>query len=389
MSLLLNQPSQLCLRKPVLVVRASAHTSNGSSSSSLLQIPPCFIAGADPCGAGLGKLKIFYATGEHSSYDHLVKKAPMELVYNDINNPWLASFSEEEGENRDDISDAMVTIGSSHGWVATLKNGTLRLQDDLNPAASDSDPKRISLPPLVTLRHCQTEIVTNVAMSSPSPEEEDCVVAAKFLGPQLSFCRPGQSNSEWTNVRIENPCFFSSRVMFSKKHDMFRITGSGGHLIGSWDLDKHKHTPKLQKLRYQNLPELSKTERQLLSSCTTSEHLVESQSTGETFLLKLYKKTEKIMGGVAKMKTEGLMVFKLDEEGNAVYTKDIGDLCIFISKSEPFCVPASSVPGMIPNRVHILDDNEFSLVKLTDSSIDSIINRFTVPYYISPQKLYK
>ncbi|VVB10719.1 unnamed protein product [Arabis nemorensis] len=73
-------------------------------------------------------------------------------------------------------------------------------------------------------------------MSSSSPEEEDCVVAIKFMGPQLSLCRPAQSNSEWTNIRIRNPCFFSSPVMFSQREGMFGIPGAGGHLIGSWDL---------------------------------------------------------------------------------------------------------------------------------------------------------
>ncbi|XP_023644947.1 uncharacterized protein LOC17900263 isoform X2 [Capsella rubella] len=365
MSLLLNQPSQLCLRRPVLV-RASPHVSNGSSAS-LPQTPPCAIIGATPCGAGLGKPNFVYLSSEDSAYKHLEKKVPLELV---------------------DVTDAMVTVGLSHGWVATLKDGTLRLQDDLNPAASDSDPKRISLPPLVTLLHCQTQIVTNVAMSSPSPYEEDCVVAAKFLGPQLSFCRPGQSNSQWTNVRIENPCFFSSQVMYSKKHDMFRMPRSGGHLIGSWDLHKHNHTLKLQKLRYQDLPELTKTKRELLISCSTSEHLVESQSTGETFLLKWYKKIAEIIDGAANTETKALMVFKLDEEGNAVYTEDIGDLAIFLSKSEPFCVPTSSFPGVVPNEVTILDDNEIVQVNMTHSSLISSIVRVRLPYHISPQKLY-
>ncbi|CAH8354445.1 unnamed protein product, partial [Eruca vesicaria subsp. sativa] len=78
-------------------------------------------------------------------------------------------------------------IGASHGWVATLKNGIVCLQDDLDLHAPDTDPKRISLPPLETLPHCQTQIVTNIAMSSSSPEDEDCIVAVKFLGPQLSL----------------------------------------------------------------------------------------------------------------------------------------------------------------------------------------------------------
>ncbi|KAG7533996.1 hypothetical protein ISN45_Aa08g015800 [Arabidopsis thaliana x Arabidopsis arenosa] len=363
MALLLSRLSRLRLGKPVFV-RSSLLHSNGFSTS-LLQIPPYHVFSADPCGPrypGLGKLVIFKANEYDST--HLEKKVPMELV---------------DGK-------AMVTIGSSHGWVATLKDdGVVRLQDDLNPVASDTHPKRIPLPPLVTLPHCQTQVVTNVAMSSSSPEDEDCLVAVKFLGPQLSLCRPAHSNSEWINIRIENPCFHSSPVMFSKKDGMFHIPGSGGHLIGSWDLYKHKNKPKIQRLRFKILPELTKTKRELLHSCCTSEHLVESRTTDETFLVKWYRKATS--SGVVKMKTKALMVFKLDEEGNAVYTQDIGDLCIFLSKSEPFCVTASFFPGMCSNQVHTLDVDEDALVDLSDSSIISGICTFGAPYYIPPQKV--
>ncbi|XP_010450245.1 PREDICTED: uncharacterized protein LOC104732399 [Camelina sativa] len=367
MSLLVNQPSSLCFRRPVLV-RSSPLPSNNGFSSSLLHTPPCFIFSVDPCGARPrkeGKLVIMNFNGRDCTT--LDKKVPVELFYDEI-----------------------VTIGSSHGWIATLKDdGILRLQDDLNPVASDSDPKRIPLPPMVTLPHCQTQIVTNVSMSSSSPEDEDCVVAVKFLGPQLSFCRPAQLNSKWINVRIGHQCFFSSRVMYSKKDDMFRIPGSGGHLIGSWDLRTDKlPNPKLQSLRFQKLPKLTKTKGKLLDSCCKSELLVESPA-GETFLLKWYKKScGKIINGNAKMKTKALMVFKLDEEGNAVYTKDIGDLCIFLSKSEPFCVSASSFPGMCPNKVTLYDGDEIGDVHLSDSTIvTDVIPTCRNNYLIPPQEL--
>ncbi|CAH2069797.1 unnamed protein product [Thlaspi arvense] len=365
MSLLLSHPSKICFRKPVFL-RSSPLHSNGFSSSSLPQTPPCQIIDADPCGADVGRLIIKNISDRYSTY--LEKKVPMELL------------------------DPMVTIGASHGWVATLKDdGILRLQDDLNPAASDTDPKRISLPPLMTLPHCQTQVVANVVMSSPSPEGEDCVVPVKFLGPQLSFCRPGQSNSEWINVKIENPCFFSSPVMYSKKDDMFRIPGSGCHLIGSWDLHEHSKNPKLQSLQFINPPKVmeKKSMRVLLDSCYTSEHLVESRTRGETFLVKLYKKTARIIKGVAKMKTEVLVVFKLDEVGNAVFTKIMGDV-IFLSKSEPFCLPASSFPGMYPSTVRDLDVHESAYVNLpTFTSVNNIIYRdgSMAPYYIPPQNI--
>ncbi|OAO94171.1 hypothetical protein AXX17_AT5G51820 [Arabidopsis thaliana] len=325
--------SRLRLGKPVFVRSSLLHSN--ALSNSLLQNPPYHVVTADPCGPrypDLGKLIIFEANGYDST--HLEKKVPMELV---------------DGKAR-------VTIGSSHGWVATLKDdGIVRLQDDLNLVASDTDPKRIPLPPLVTLPHCQTKVVTNVAMSSSSPEDEDCVVALKFLGPQLSL------------------------------YGTFRILGSGGHLIGSWDLHKHKNKPKIQRLRFKNLPELTKTKRELLHSCCTSEHLVESRTTNETFLVKWYRKDTS--NGVVKMKTRAVMVFKLYEEGKAVYTQDIGDLCIFLSKSEPFCVTASSFPGMCPNEVHTLDVDEHALVDLSDSSIISGICTFGSPYYFPPPKI--
>uniref|UniRef100_A0A0D3AMH0 DUF295 domain-containing protein n=1 Tax=Brassica oleracea var. oleracea TaxID=109376 RepID=A0A0D3AMH0_BRAOL len=76
-----------------------------------------------------------------------------------------------------------------------------------------------------------------------------------------------------------------------------------------------------------------------------------------------YKKTTKIAkGGIARMRTKALMVFKLDDEGNAVYTQDMGDLVMFLSNSEPFCVPATSFPGLYPNYVEIIDFDELAFV---------------------------
>ncbi|KAG2310636.1 hypothetical protein Bca4012_025136 [Brassica carinata] len=370
------------LVKPALVRRSSSVSlliSNGFSTS-LRQSPPCSIIGAKPClpleyfyRSGLGTLIIANANvADMSCLVRLEKKVPVDLVHNDPD-------------------DTMVTIGASHGWVASLKDdGILRLHDDLNPVASDTDPKRIQLPPLVTLPHCQTKIITNVSMSSSSPEDdEDCVVAVKFLGPQLSFCRPAQSKPEWTNIKIENSCFYSSRVMFSKKDNVFRIPGSGGHLIGSWDLREPNDKLKLQNVRFENLPpKLPTPIRELMDSCTKSEHLVESPSNGETFLVKQYRKTAKFVEGVAQMKTQFLMVFKLDEEGNAVYTQDMGDLTMFLSMSEPFCVPSTSFPGLLPNNVYILDFDETAMVNLVDGyPFVSTNGESDAPYYIPPQNI--
>ncbi|KAJ4907414.1 hypothetical protein Rs2_11072 [Raphanus sativus] len=364
MSLLLGHSPNLFIRKPVLRKPVFARASAGGSFS-LVQTPPCFVIDADPFGAYHVLVDYAYFMKNRPL---LLKQAPVELVYND---------------------EAVTTIGSSHGWVASLMHdvGTLRLHDDLNPVASNLDPKRISLPPLVTLPHCQTQIVTNVSLSSLSPEEEDCVVAVKFLGPQLSYCRPSSaqdSKSKWFNIRIANPSFFSSRVMFSKKHNMFCIPGSGGQLIASWDLCKDEHTPKIQVLRYHNLPKLSDAEREVMDTCFTTDHLVESQSTGETILVKCFRQT---VDGGTSLKTKAVMVFKVSAKGSAFYTRDIGDLTIFISKSEPFCVRASSFPGMSPNEVYILDVDEMSFFKLDDSTISTYTDRVVAPYFFPPQNI--
>ncbi|XP_048604076.1 uncharacterized protein LOC125581915 [Brassica napus] len=369
MSLLLRRFSSLGLGKPPVSVRSFLLLHSKAISTSLVQTPPCKIIVAESCGGDLGKLVVM--NFNELKCTELEKKVPLELM-ND--------------------KGTKITIGASHGWIATLKeDGILRLQDDLNPVATDTYPKRIPLPPLVTLPHCQTKIITNVSMSSSSPEnDEDCVVAVKFLGPQLSFCKPAASQSKpgWTNIKIENPCFYSSRVMFSKKDNMFRIPGSGGHLIGSWDPYRPNNNPTFQRLRFTNMPKLTKAKQNLMDMCCRSEHLVESLPTGETFLVKWYKKTTKIAkGGIARLRTKALMVFKIDDEGNAVYTHDIGDLNMFLSMSEPFCVSATSFPGLYANYVEIIDFDESGYVILKSSAIKSRSSSYLAPYHIPPQNI--
>ncbi|CAF1895697.1 BnaCnng47010D [Brassica napus] len=120
MSLLLRRLWKLCHGKPAgAVVKRSSLliSSNSYSSSSLLQTPPCFVLTVAPCGDDLGKLVIVKAN-EFCITD-LEKKVPLDLV----------------------DTDEMLTVGASNGWVATLKDdGIVRLQDDLNPFASDTKP---------------------------------------------------------------------------------------------------------------------------------------------------------------------------------------------------------------------------------------------------------
>ncbi|CAL9243132.1 unnamed protein product [Arabidopsis halleri] len=353
--LLLSRLSKLCLRKPpALVVR------HLSGVRFLSETPLCQIVVAIPTSRDedIGNLVICDYASSPCDIKVLEKTVPMYLMK----------------ETR--------TIGASHGWVATLKDGIVCLQDDLNPSASHSDPKRISLPPLVTLPHCQTQLVTNVAMSSSSPEDDDCIVAVKFEGPQLSLCRSPQKNPEWVNIRITDRGFFSSRVMYSKRDEMFSMPSAGGTRMGSWDLEKHRNKPKMQTWSLRNLPEFVQSDWERLDKCCTSEHLVESLPTGEMFMVKWFRQRNNDEGG--RMEGRHMMVFKLDGNGNAFHTDDIGDLCIFLSKSEPFCLKAS-LYDLFKNCVYFVDNNERGIVDLVMNDEARSFSTYPAPYYIHPR----
>lgn len=146
------------------------------------------------------------------------------------------------------------------------------------------------------------------------------------------------------------------------------------------DHGEHGDTPKIQKLRFQVFPELVQSEWELLDLCSKSEHLVESRLTGETFLVKWY--TKRCIRWKGRMLTQRFMVFKIDEDGNVVFTSDIGDLCIFLSEAEPFCVRAPKSP----NCVFFLGHDYSGVVNLHDyyPSINCS-TYYPVPYYIPPQ----
>ncbi|ESQ50855.1 hypothetical protein EUTSA_v10023176mg [Eutrema salsugineum] len=303
---------------PILDAQPCSHE-KVLSSSSLLQTPPCSIVCASACGPTLGKLTIsdFTESGTTNS--------GKKLVYPDL------------------YDYAVMTIGASHGWAATLNKDDwiLRLQDDLNPYASDTNPKCISLPPLVALPHCQTKIITY-----SSPEDEDCVVAVKFLGPQLNFCRPSAAaQSEWTNSHVfqerrhvSHPRIWRPQLGISKPSKAAAVR-TRGYAIVLYD-------------RALDIQETRRDHR----CCFQNE-------------------------------TNCVLTLKLDEKGNAVLMGDIGDLVIFISRNEPFCVPASSFPGLVPNHVYISDVDEFSYVHLSRILILNYIGTYPAPYHIPPQNI--
>ncbi|CAH8388974.1 unnamed protein product [Eruca vesicaria subsp. sativa] len=325
-----------------------SHLASRSFSNCIFRVTPCGTTRRD---GDVGNLAIYSYVDK--LIDFTPKKVPMELV------------------------KGMGTIGASHGWVATLKNGVVCLQDDLDPNASYTDPKRIPLPPLVTLPHCQTQIVTNIAMSSSSPEDQDCIVAVKFLGPQLSLCRPAQRDCKWRNMSISDPSFFSSHVMYSMRDGMFSMPASGGNYTASCDLVMEE--PKIRMLSYpkQRVFEdlyIKSTgtvvDKEFLRkvlwmysdwSCRMEHYLVESGS--ETFLVKWSKDTNPLDG---TSELDLFVVLRIDEEGNAVYTKDFAGLCFFISKAESFCLPASCLHDKRPNCIYHLSNTSFGIICMDD-----------------------
>ncbi|CAN6838022.1 unnamed protein product [Brassica oleracea] len=353
-SLLLSRLSRLCLRKPpALGVRGRYLC----GSRFLSQTPIYRIVRADDC--------------RYSSEDVSVGR----LVVRNVN----------ASEEKDEVLEKMVpedlmngTIGGSHGWVATMDEYFVRLYDDLNPGASDSDPKRIVLGRPKTLPHCQTELVTNVAMSS-SPEDEDCILAVKFLGPQLSFCRPARQIRgyvEWVNIRIDDPCFFSSRVSYSERYKMFSMLASGGTYIGYWDPEKKDRSQNLSVCRSGLYTQFNQFEMQHTSNDCRSELLVEGP-TGETFIVNWW-------AGIFRR----FMVYKIDEYmgiHTASFTKDIGDVCIFVSsKGQPFCLKAS-LYGLASNCIYYGSDRVSGKVSIRDNVIVGRLSRSSAPYFIPPQ----
>ncbi|KAL0698543.1 hypothetical protein Bca4012_054665 [Brassica carinata] len=353
-------------------IRVSHLTASSRSfSNCIFKVIPC---GTTQRDGDVGNLAI------HSYVDKLIdftqKKVPMELT------------------------KGMGTIGASHGWVATLKNGVVCLQDDFDPYASNTNPKRIPLPPLVTLPHCQTQIVTNIAMSSSSPEDEDCIVAVKFLGPQLSLCRPAQRDCKWSNIRITDPSFFSSHVMYSKRDGMFSMPASGGNYTASCDLGRHVNEPKIQMLSYPKqrvfedlyLSTGECFEKEFLRkfdwkytdwSCRMEHYLVESSRTGETFLVKWSKDINPLDG---RSEVDMFLVLRIDEEGNAVYTKDFGGECIFISKAESFCLPAACLRDKRPNCIYHLSNTSFGINCMDDDEKERGGEfTFPAPFWFPPK----
>ncbi|CAN8264008.1 unnamed protein product [Cochlearia groenlandica] len=270
-------------------------------------------------------------------------------------------------------------VGMSHGWgVFMVDDGTdnhtkdLYVTDYYNPCGSKSFPKIMHLYNLPGgIYRGQVDVVTNVAMTCSPDDDDDFVVAVNFLGTLINFSRPSSSSSS-PFKRLINPFpFFDySKIVHSKRDKKFYAPSFGGHLLESWDdefFEQKQFETIVKDLIFRNRPHLIQSEWELLDSCFKSIHLAESPS-GQRFLIKWYAQNYRPGEETTTFLCRGtkrFMVFVADEEAEEAgvmrYTEDIGDLCIFLGKNDPFCVKASSIPGLKPNAIYFAGPDGFGV----------------------------
>ncbi|CDY70151.1 BnaC08g46190D [Brassica napus] len=112
-------------------------------------------------------------------------------------------------------------------------------------------------------------------------------------------------------------------------------------------------------------------------------YLVESSHTSETFLVKWSTYINPQEGTV---EWDQFLVFRIDEEGNAVYTEDFGGVCIFLSKAESFCLPAACLHDQRPNCIYHLSKNSFGIRCMDDNEKETTGDlNFPGPFWFPPK----
>ncbi|CAA7017453.1 unnamed protein product [Microthlaspi erraticum] len=234
---------------------------------------------------------------------------------------------------REEFTDAM-TCGFTHNGSlrfheTTGNDNTVRIviEHEKNLEAESTYRMRKYLPPLPS-----GSKILNLAMSSLPERDEDWAVCVKFQGSRLSLYRHRPSGkSEWINIKPmhESISPFSS-IMFSKKDQKFYVPSPGGKNLFALDphFKEEEVKPKFFYLQFEKLAKLVVGELDDLSSCSRTDHLVESP-TGELFLVKWYGDDvdyENSNLGVTSLihKTQQFMVFREfreEETKNLYYIK--------------------------------------------------------------------
>ncbi|XP_010555820.1 PREDICTED: uncharacterized protein LOC104825228 [Tarenaya hassleriana] len=220
------------------------------------------------------------------------------------------------------------------------------------------------MPPLIQPEERRDHII-NVSVSSPPEKDEDCVVAAKFLG-----------DSEWTHIKAPMELKMSS-VMYSDRDRVFYLNtllsgGSGVAESGSPLVKYH------QRLPCHGSPGVPKSDINKFIL-----HMVESPC-GESFIIWWF------LGDKSEgYKTKRLMVFREDkDQGKGCYTEDKGDLCIFLGpRTDHFCVRASMYPGLVPNSIYFVGFHHSGVDDLASRSIrlhDHITSHPRLAFWLAP-----
>ncbi|CAA7060308.1 unnamed protein product [Microthlaspi erraticum] len=213
--------------------------------------------------------------------------------------------------------------------------------------------------------------------------------------------RNSRKSSIWIDVKTTPRCIDPlSNLIFSQRDQRFYTPSPGGNYLCY--LDECDELEFLGLL-FDDLPKSVSQELAEVSSCSRTDHLVDSP-TGELFLVKWYsedsEQEEDNDSGMATLMpvTKKFMVFReglqsSEYEKTMIYTEDIGDLCIFLGHSEAYCVPASSSPGLRPNCIYFVGRN-FGVYDLTTKNCTNFykkdgkpITRTSFPYWPSPVPL--
>jgi len=297
-------------------------------------------------------------------------------------------------------------VGMSHGWGVFKavcdynEYKAIYVTDYYNPYGSKS-VKSIPLHPLGKPIAIQQQAITNAAMTCSPDQSKDFAVAVKCLGPMINFNRPGGTHKDSGSIIFKTPFqyFDQSKVMYSKRDEKFYTPSFGGHFLVFWDsfFEEDMTGSELVELRFCNVPKLTQSEWELLDSCSKTVYLVESPS-GQRFLIKWYAQNHQPGDSMTFLcrGTKRFMVFReLEEDKRTMcYTEDIGDLCIFLGNNEPFCVKASSFPGLNPNSIYFAGDGygvyDIATRKprsFRPKSPSAFSSASLLPYWIPPMSL--
>ncbi|KAJ4906417.1 DUF295 domain-containing protein [Raphanus sativus] len=356
----------------------------------------------------LGMFSSSSSTNPYLAYGITVYRNPDEDVHVRTDIHYFDPVKEDEVIVRDKalplefLLKECVEVGMSHGWVVFKARSdddkVVYISDYYSPCGSKSNPKTIPLYPMGQQLDppAQQLGVTNVAMTCSPDQSNDFAVAVNCLGHFINFFRPGGKHKDSGSVYFKTPLqhFNQSKVMYSKRDEKFYTTSVDGRFLIYYDafFEEDMTGSEMQELRFINHPELTQSEWEVLDSCSKTVHLVESPSASgqQRFLVKWYaqnhqpgKKINFLCRG-----TKRFMVFREDEGGMIMsYTEDIGDLCIFLGNSEPFCVKASSFPGLIPNSIYFAGDG-FGVYDIATRKPRSFRPKSPAPFSRAPSSAF-